>query len=159
MTSPYTPGVTASHDGVSLSEVTHRAARTGSRHAVVACDTVDGRLRDLPRSPASDGTLDQGTVLGHLARGLRSTDAAMREPGGLFLVILDRVRDLPDAIAVAERISRDFEGAAALGTSLCCGVTLVEFAESESSLITRVHGALLLAQDAGAGRVVSSPPR
>ncbi len=154
MTAAYTPTVAASDDsaGASLHDIAHRAARTGSRHAVVACDTVDGRLRVLPPGSASDDVLRQ------LAHGLRSTDFTMREPGGLFLVVLDRVRDLPDAVNVAERLSQSFESTEVVGARLCCGVTLVEFGESESSLVTRVSGALMLAQGAGAGRVVSSPP-
>jgi len=106
----------------------------------------------MPAGPESDA------LLARLVEGLRSTDAAVREPGGLFLVILDRVSDLPDAVAVGERLSQSFESTEVVGARLCCGVTLVEFGESESSLVTRVSGALMLAQGAGAGRVVSSPP-
>lgn len=152
----YTPRVTASQEpGASaLTGITSRAPRAGSRHAVVACDTADGRLRRMPAGPESDA------LLARLIEGLRSTDAAVREPGGLFLVILDRVSDLPDAVAVGERISRAYvdSSGADEDARLCCGVTLVELGESEASLVTRAHGALALAQDAGPGRIVSSPP-
>ena len=148
MPSPYTPDVTGTVglNGITLHDFTHRISRSGTRHAVIACDTVDAQLQGLPTGVASE------TVLALLIESLRSTDAATRTSDGVFLVLLDRVRDLADAVSVAQRVSEAFLHPGAVGTArdLCCGVTsnwLSSASPEKNSSVGR----------ATSGRVSSSP--
>jgi hypothetical protein len=143
-------------DGVlqQLEVVGRTIMRTGTRTALVACYPCGAQVAGLD---PEDLVAELTEVLPNL---LREGDLVSRDDAGRLFVLLQGVQDLPNAIVVVGRLRDALTAAAPDGTwsSICFGVTLVSRGEGSQGLVDRAIGALMLAQGAGPGRIVSSPP-
>ena len=136
--------------------------RTGKETAVVTCS-----LEDLPALHAEHGRRVSDEVvtvlLGRISDTLRSGDLVARIDAGQLVVILRGVHDLKGALRVVERIQAEVNEPVLLPIgdieqSMSAGVTLIQRGESVDSVLDRAEGALELAVQAGANRIITSPP-
>jgi diguanylate cyclase len=102
-------------------------------------------------------------LLGRISDTLRSGDLVARIDAGQLVVILRGVHDLKGALRVVERIQAEVNEPVLLPIgdieqSMSAGVTLIHRGESVDSVLDRAEGALELAVQAGANRIITSPP-
>lgn len=93
---------------------------------------------------------------------LRANDLAARLGGDELLVVLQGVRDLDNAVAIAEKIRETVlapipTSAGDVGITLSIGVTLLQPFESCDALIDRADTAMYEAKRAGRNRVIPMP--
>lgn len=136
--------------------------RTGSESAVLFCD-VD-RFKDLNDH---HGHALGDAVLQEIARriddSVRSGDLTARIGGDEFLVLLDGVHGLDDALAIAEKIRAEVARAVdidgeVMSTSLSIGVGLAREGESVDQLVARADEAMFRAKACGRNRVITIDP-
>jgi diguanylate cyclase (GGDEF)-like protein/PAS domain S-box-containing protein len=133
--------------------------RTGQRIAVLSCD-IDWfkNVNDIHGHAAGDSVLQ--TVAEHIRGCLRSgDDLAARIGGDELLVVLHGVRDLDDAVAVAEKLRRRtaepiHTAAGPITVTLSIGVTLSQPSESIDALLARADAAMYQAKNGGRNQVV-----
>ncbi len=142
-----------------LAEESARASRYGQPLSLLLLD-IDHfkRVNDSAGHAAGDVVLR--TVGGLLLASLRQTDIATRMGGEEFAILLVAT-DLPEAIAVAERLRqaisvRDVGLAAPVTASF--GVALLQLGEAGASLLERADRALYAAKAGGRNRVEMAPP-
>jgi diguanylate cyclase (GGDEF)-like protein/PAS domain S-box-containing protein len=143
-----------------LDRLAARVARGATGVAVLWCDIDRFKsLNDTHGHATGDAVLE---VLGARIRGcLRSsTDLGGRVGGDEMLVILDGVRDLDDAIAVAESLRRRAAEPIPCDTgtvvaTLSIGVTLARPGEGVDALLARADDAMYQAKEGGRDRVVA----
>lgn len=135
--------------------------RSGERTAVLFCDLDRFKtINDQHGHAAGDQLLR--TVADRVRGCLRSGDLAARVGGDELLVVLEGVRDLDSAMAVAEKIRRVTEEPVAtafgdLAISLSIGVTLALPGEDSDALIARADAAMYEAKRSGRNRVIPIP--
>lgn len=135
--------------------------RTGQRFAVLSCD-IDWfkTVNDTHGHAAGDSVLQ--AVAERIRGCLRSgDDLAARIGGDELLVVLHGVRDLDDAVAVAEKLRRRtaepiHTAAGPITVTLSIGVTLAHPSESADALLARADAAMYQAKNGGRNQVVSS---
>lgn len=123
--------------------------RTGTRNALVACLPCHSATHDA-------AALDEALVA--LPSVLRDGDLLGSDDDGRLFIVLSGVQGLPNALAVTTKIRDALTSVAPHTRELCFGVTLAGIDESRQTLVDRAIGALMLAQGAGPGRIVTSPP-
>lgn len=124
--------------------------RPGTVTGVLLID-LDGfkTVNDTHGHAAGDALLR--TAAGRITRALRDGDTAARLGGDEFAVVVPAVKDLGDAVAVGDRILREFAGAAVRGS---VGVTVSSVpGRSLDELLHEADTALYAAKAAGKGLV------
>lgn len=132
-------------------------ARGHGRLAVLFCD-LDGlkTINDGHGHAAGDAVLQ--AIARRLEAELRRGDIVARHAGDEFIVVLDRIQSMRDAMAIAEKICVGaagpvgFEGLDLPG-SVSVGVAMAEPGETADHLIARADEALYRAKQGGRGRV------
>ena len=136
-------------------------SRTGQRIAVLSCD-IDWfkTVNDIHGHAAGDSVLQ--TVAERIRGCLRSgDDLAARIGGDELLVVLHGVRDLDDAVAVAEKLRRRtaepiHTAAGPITVTLSIGVTLAHPSESTDAMLARADAAMYQAKNWGRNQVVGN---
>jgi diguanylate cyclase (GGDEF)-like protein len=134
-------------------------SRTGQRIAVLSCD-IDWfkTVNDTHGHAAGDSVLQ--AVAERIRGSLRSgDDLAARIGGDELLVVLHGVRDLDDAVAVAEKLRRRaaepiHTAVGPITVTLSIGVTLARPSENTDALLARADAAMYQAKNGGRNQVV-----
>ncbi len=148
--------------GRRLEEIFARVPRSGTQIAVLYCDVDHFKdVNDDFGHAAGDEVL--ASVARQIRGALREDDVVARLGGDEFVVVLDGVRDAPDAAHVAEKIAeavrRPVQVAdAAVTPQLSIGVAVTEYGSDAQEAMTRADAALYEAKRSGRNRVVISPP-
>ena len=128
--------------------------------AVLFCDVDNFKaINDTRGHHAGDEVLRQ--IAARMQKCLRSEeDLAARLGGDELLVVLGGVRDLDDAMAVAEKLRRSVAEPMALPggpvkATVSIGVTLANPDESVDSMVARADIALYNAKQTGRNQVIS----
>lgn len=136
--------------------------RTGKETAIVAC-SLEGlaALQAAHGRQVSDEVVQ--VILGRISDALRSGDLVARIDHAQLVVILRGVHDLKGAVRVAERMQQAVNEPIPMPfgdveQELAVGLTLITRGESVDSVLDRSEGALELAVQAGANRIITSPP-
>lgn len=144
-----------------LARVLEGEVRSGTRLAMVFVD-LDGfkAVNDDHGHGAGDELLRQ--LGARLQSQVRSGDLVARIGGDEFLVVLDGVQDLDNAVEIAEKLRQQVtEPATVLGATVSVGasvgVTLAERGENVDSIVARADDAMYLAKRRGKGAVVAIP--
>jgi diguanylate cyclase (GGDEF)-like protein/PAS domain S-box-containing protein len=136
-----------------------QSRRTGQELAVLFCDLDRFKeINDIHGHAAGD------EVLRATAKRLRevlrtSDDLAARIGGDELLVALHGVRDMNDAVSIAEKLRAAASQpittpSGPVSTTLSIGVTLAEADESTDALVARADAAMYRAKQSGRNRVV-----
>ena len=142
-----------------LERIEALTSRTGQRIGVLSCD-IDWfkTVNDIHGHAAGDSVLQ--TVAERIRGCLRSgDDLAARIGGDELLVVLHGVRDLDDAVAVAEKLRRRtaepiHTAVGPITVTLSIGVTLAHPSESTDALLARADAAMYQAKNGGRNQVV-----
>ena len=135
--------------------------RSGTRLAMVFCD-LDGfkAVNDDHGHAVGDELLRQ--LAARLQATVRSGDIVARIGGDEFLIVLNGVQDLDNAIALADKLRQQVAmpvaipgGVISVGASV--GVTLAERGESVDAIVARADDAMYLAKRRGKDAVVAIP--
>lgn len=134
--------------------------RTGRTVAVLLCDVDRFKsINDTYGHAAGDSVLQ--SVADRIRGCLRSSDdVGARIGGDELLVILHGVRDLGDAVAIAEGLRRQAAepiqtAAGPVTVTLSIGVTLAGPSEDTDAIIARADDAMYQAKNSGRNRVVA----
>jgi diguanylate cyclase (GGDEF)-like protein len=144
-----------------INELTAHAPRTGHRLAVLYCDLDHFKdVNDAHGHAAGDVVLTSVAVA--IRGAVRDHDLVARLGGDEFVVLLDGVRGLDDATAVAEKILAAVRVPVQIGETTVTpgasiGIALLEPGEDEDYVIARADAALYAAKDAGRNRAVAAP--
>ena len=137
-----------------------QSRRTGHELAVLFCDLDRFKeINDLHGHAAGDEIL-RATAM-RLREVLRtSDDLAARIGGDELLVVLHGVRDMDDAVAIAEKLRNAATQpvttpSGPVSTTLSIGVTLAHQDESTDALVARADAAMYRAKQSGRNRVVT----
>ena len=133
--------------------------RSGTRVGMVFCD-LDGfkSVNDTYGHSAGDALLR--SIARRLERAVRSVDVVARIGGDELLVVLNGVRDLDDAVAIAEKIRAEVRQPTPIpgGTvtvSASVGVAVAEPGETIDDIVARADAAMYDAKRSGKDRVVA----
>jgi diguanylate cyclase (GGDEF)-like protein len=133
--------------------------RTGGRLAVIYCD-IDAfkAVNDRYGHGVGDQVLIE--VSRRIEATLREGDTVGRLGGDEFLILLPQVRDLDDALLVAEKIRTTGAEPISVGghritPTLSLGVALVEPHDTIDGVVARADKALYAAKERGRNRVVA----
>jgi diguanylate cyclase (GGDEF)-like protein len=143
-----------------LTELLGHAPRTGARLAVLYLDLDHFKeINDAHGHAAGDVVL--AAVAAEIRAAVREQDLVARLGGDEFVVLLDGVRGLDDATAVAAKVLRAVRrpveiGGVTVTPRASIGIALVEPGEDEDSVIARADAALYEAKDAGRDRAVAA---
>lgn len=135
-----------------------RVVRQGHATAVLFCDLDNFKeINDTFGHVAGDELLR--AVATRIRMGLRSGDMAARIGGDELLVVLQGVRNLSDAVAIAEKLRRSVAepiptSAGFLSITLSIGVTMVEPGEDSDEIISRADRAMYRAKQTGRNQVL-----
>ncbi|MCP9848619.1 diguanylate cyclase domain-containing protein [Cyanobium sp. Morenito 9A2] len=141
-----------------LETITPQVRRSSDDSGVLFCDLDFFKsINDTHGHAAGDTVLI--TVAQRLRRCLRSNDLAARIGGDEMLVLLHGVRDLDNALVIAEKIRLAVAEpisteAGTVTITLSIGVTLMRTGEQADSLIARADAAMYLAKQKGRNRVI-----
>lgn len=134
-------------------------ARTGTRLAMLFCD-LDGfkDVNDRLGHIAGDELLR--AVARRLQRAVRSGDVVARIGGDELLVVLNGVRDLDDAVSIAEKLRAEVRrptpvSGGMVTVSASVGVAMAEPGEGVDDIVARADGAMYDAKRSGKDRVVA----
>lgn len=125
------------------------------------CDIDDfKRVHDTSGHIAGDEVIR--VIAARMRAAVRAGDALARVGGDEFLIVVDGVHDLDEALAVAQKIRTAGEVHVAAGrvlvqASLSIGVTLMAVNENVDSMIARADAAMYEAKAAGKNQVVEIP--
>ncbi len=142
-----------------LGDISSRPHESGSATAVLFAD-VDGfkEVNDVWGHVAGDALLR--TLSTRLRGVMRGTDSVARIGGDEFLIILEGIHDVAEAVTMAERmcvVARDpvpIPGGV-VSITISMGVTLVAPGESADSVVHRSDSAMYAAKRGGRNRVVA----
>jgi diguanylate cyclase (GGDEF)-like protein/PAS domain S-box-containing protein len=136
-----------------------QSRRTGRELAVLFCDLDRFKeINDIHGHAAGDEVL-RATAM-RLREVLRtSDDLAARIGGDELLVVLHGVRDMDDAVAIAEKLRSAATQpittpSGPVSTTLSIGVTLAHPDETTDALVARADAAMYRAKQSGRNRVV-----
>lgn len=142
-----------------LSAISSHSLRTGHEIAVMFCD-VDAfkSVNDTRGHATGDQVLR--TIATRIEGSVRSGDLIARIGGDEFLVILDGVHDLSEAINIAEKLRRRVAKPihipdGPITTTLSIGVTLAKPGENVDGLVARADRAMYKAKESGSDQVVA----
>jgi diguanylate cyclase (GGDEF)-like protein/PAS domain S-box-containing protein len=134
-------------------------ARTGTRLAMLFCD-LDGfkDVNDRLGHIAGDELLR--AVARRLQRAVRSGDVVARIGGDELLVVLNGVRDLDDAVSIAEKLRAEVRrptpvSGGMVTVSASVGVAMAEAGEGIDDIVARADAAMYDAKRSGKDRVVA----
>ena len=146
-----------------IGRLTGRNQRRGQQLAVIFCDLdCFKEINDSLGHQAGDAVLQ--AMAERLRSSLRATDLAARIGGDELLVALDGVRNLEDALSIAETLRQQLSepvrlpgGEVRISASL--GVALAQPEETLDDLMHRADAAMYAAKQQGRNRVVAIPPQ
>ena len=144
-----------------IGELLATSLAPGPRLAVLYCDLDHFKdINDLYGHAAGDGVL--AAVAAAIRGAVRDQDLVARLGGDEFVVLLDGVRGVEDATAVAKKVLAAVRVPTAIGESTVVprasiGIALLEPGEGEDSMMARADAALYAAKDAGRNRAVAAP--
>lgn len=142
-----------------ITSIAGRARRKGDATAVLFCDLDNFKeINDSFGHLAGDELLR--TVAAKIRQGLRNGDLAARIGGDELMVVLQGVRGLEDALAIAEKLRRTVAepiptGAGILSITLSIGVTLVRQGDNPDDIINRADRAMYRAKQTGRNQVLA----
>ena len=145
-----------------LTELLGHAPRTGARLAALYLDLDHFKdINDAHGHAGGDVVLT--AVAAAIRSAVRDEDLVARLGGDEFVVLLDGVRGLDDATAVAEKVLAAVRvpvdvGGAKVTPRVSIGIALLEPGEDEDAVMARADAALYEAKAAGRDRVVAAPP-
>ena len=133
--------------------------RAGTKVAMVFCDLDDFKaVNDTYGHSGGDALLR--SIARRLERAVRSGDIVARIGGDELLVVLNGVRDLDDAVSIAEKLRAEVRqptpvpgGTATVTASV--GVALAEPGEGIDDIVARADAAMYEAKRSGKDRVVT----
>nr|WP_254217287.1 sensor domain-containing diguanylate cyclase [Synechococcus sp. CCY 9618] len=141
-----------------ITAIAGRVVRQGDATAVLFCDLDHFKeINDTFGHVPGDELLR--TVATRIRDGLRSGDMAARIGGDELVVVLQGVRALNDAVAIAEKLRRAVAepiptSAGILSITLSIGVTMVKPGENPDEIISRADHAMYRAKQTGRNQVV-----
>jgi diguanylate cyclase (GGDEF)-like protein/PAS domain S-box-containing protein len=144
-----------------LTELLGHPPRMGARPALLYCDLDHFKeINDQYGHAAGDAVL--GAVASAIRAAVREQDLVARLGGDEFAVLLDGVRDMDDAVAVAQKVLAAVRVPVAIGDSTVTprasiGIALLEPGEDEDAVMARADAALYAAKAEGRDRAVTSP--
>ena len=145
-----------------LTELLGHSPRTGARLAALYLDLDHFKdINDAHGHAGGDVVLT--AVAAAIRSAVRDQDLVARLGGDEFVVLLDGVRGLDDATAVAEKVLAAVRvpvdvGGAKVTPRVSIGIALVEPGEDEDAVMARADAALYEAKAAGRDRAVAAPP-
>lgn len=147
-----------------LEQMRCHESRSGSLVAVLFCDLDNLKvINDTRGHAAGDEVLR--VMAGCLRSCLRGNDdLGARAGGDEMLVVLRGVRNMDDAVSVAEKLRKlalkpvDLPSGEPFAASLSIGVALAQADESTDSLIARADKAMYQSKQSGRNRVVPVAP-
>ncbi len=147
-----------------LEQIRCHESRSGSLVAVLFCDLDNLKvINDTRGHAAGDEVLR--VMAGRLRSCLRGNDdLGARVGGDEMLVVLRGVRNMDDAVSVAEKLRKlalkpvDLPSGEPFAASLSIGVALAQSDESTDSLIARADKAMYQSKQSGRNRVVAVAP-
>jgi len=141
-----------------ITAIAGRVLRHGDATAVLFCDLDNFKgINDTFGHVPGDELLR--TVATRIRIGLRSGDMAARIGGDELMVVLQGVRSLDDAMAIAEKLRRAVAepiptSAGDLSITLSIGVTMVQPGENPDEIISRADRAMYRAKQTGRNQVL-----
>jgi diguanylate cyclase (GGDEF)-like protein/PAS domain S-box-containing protein len=144
-----------------LQEIGHRPRSPGSETGVLFIDVDDFKaVNDTLGHAAGDTLLKAMTE--RIRGAIRVDDSIARMGGDEFLVTLEAVHDLGDAVAVAEKLRQACAEPVptpqgVTSTTVSIGVTLADPVETGDELVARADAAMYQAKRAGRNIVVAVP--
>ena len=147
-----------------LEAIVRNRRRPRADCSVMFCDLDEFKLiNDIHGHKAGDIVLR--AIAMRLREAVRVEDVVARVGGDEFLVVLNGVHSLEEAMGMAKKVhvavSREpiWVGDHAVTSSMSIGVTVVAAGEEADSIITRADTAMYQAKRSGPGNIVSiSPP-
>lgn len=142
-----------------ITAIAGRVVRQGHATAVLFCDLDNFKeINDTFGHLPGDELLR--VVATRIRLGLRSGDMAARIGGDELMVVLQGVRSLGDAMAIAEKLRRAVAepistSAGFLSITLSIGVTMVEPGEDSDQIISRADRAMYRAKQTGRNQVLA----
>ena len=132
--------------------------RSGSRVAMVFCD-LDGFKAVNDTYGHSSGDVLLRSIARRLERAVRSADVVARIGGDELLVVLNGVRDLDDALGIAEKLRVEvgqptLVPGGTVTVSASIGVAVAEPGETVDDVVARADAAMYEAKRSGKDRVV-----
>ncbi len=99
-------------------------------------------------------------TMANTSTGISLPEAEDHGPGDELVVVLQRVRELGDAVTIVEKLRRPVSepivtGAGSLSIALSIGVTMVRPGENPDAIITRAEHAMDRAKQSGRSQVVT----
>lgn len=142
-----------------LSAISSHILRTGHEIAVMFCDVDEFKsVNDSNGHATGDQVLR--SIAGRIKESVRMGDLIARIGGDEFLVVLDGVHDLNEAVGIAEKLCRRVAepiqiGDGTISATLSIGVTLARPGENPDDLVARADQAMYKAKEAGSDQVIA----
>lgn len=133
--------------------------RAGTKMAMVFCDLDDFKtVNDTYGHSAGDALLR--SIARRLERAVRSGDIVARIGGDELLIVLNGVRDLDDAVSIAEKLRAEVRQptpvpGGMVTVSASVGVAIAEPGEGVDDIVARSDAAMYDAKRSGKDRVVA----
>jgi diguanylate cyclase (GGDEF)-like protein/PAS domain S-box-containing protein len=144
-----------------LARMAHARRRPGAESAVVFCDVDHFKGINDSRGHAVGDAILRETAR-RIRGATRDADLIARMGGDEFLVVLDGIHSIEEAVAIADKIRRAVEQPLTIGIDvlqihLSAGVTLLQEGEQPDVVIARADEAMYRAKAGGRNAVAAAP--
>ncbi|HPE12892.1 MAG TPA: sensor domain-containing diguanylate cyclase, partial [Actinomycetota bacterium] len=144
-----------------LARMAHARRRPGAESAVVFCDVDHFKGINDSRGHAVGDAILRETAR-RIRGATRDADLIARMGGDEFLVVLDGIHSIEEAVAIADKIRRAVEQPLTIGSDvlqihLSAGVTLLQEGEQPDVVIARADEAMYRAKAGGRNAVAAAP--